>query len=89
LYLKAIDEKVPVYEGGFTLRRELKIAPVAKLKPLLDSAGNLTVAAIFSYQACDDRMCYIPQKVPVSWKLHFEPHDVERAPESVRHKLGP
>lgn len=89
LYLKAIDEKVPVYEGQFTLARELKIAPVAKLTSLLDANRNLTVNALFTYQACDDHMCYIPQKVPVKWTLHFEPHDVQRAPDAIQHKLGP
>lgn len=86
LYLQAIDEKVPVYDGTFTIRRELKIAPAAKLPSLLDTGRNLIVRAIFTYQACDDHMCYIPQKVPVTWTLHFEPHDVQRAPEAIQHK---
>ena len=41
---------------------------------------------VFSYQACDDHMCYIPQKVPLTWKLHFEPHDTQRAPAAIQHK---
>lgn len=86
LYMKAIDEKVPVFEGTFSVRRELKIADAKTLKPQLDANNDLTVHAVFSYQACDDHMCYIPQKVPLTWKLHFEPHDTQRAPAAIQHK---
>jgi hypothetical protein len=86
LYLKAIDETVVVYEGNFSLQREVAIAPAAKLQPLLDPAGNFTIEGVFRYQACDDHMCYLPQNVPVKWKLHFEAHDRERVPVELQKK---
>jgi hypothetical protein len=68
LYLAAIDEKAPVYEGDFRLVRDLTIAEG-------QPAGELTVEGALKYQACDDRMCYIPETVPLNWTLRVETHN--------------
>ena len=31
--------------------------------------GPVIVSGTFEYQACDDRVCYAPKKVAVSWPL--------------------
>ncbi|MGD0438367.1 MAG: protein-disulfide reductase DsbD domain-containing protein [Bryobacteraceae bacterium] len=72
LYLKAIDETVPVFRGQFRLARDIVIGPEAKLKPLVDAAGNFTVEGTLRYQACDDRLCYIPQELPLKWTFQYE-----------------
>ena len=33
------------------------------------AAGPLTLAGTLEYQACDDHVCYVPRKVPVTWTL--------------------
>ena len=33
------------------------------------AAGAVLVSGTFEYQACDDRVCYAPKKVAVSWPL--------------------
>ena len=33
------------------------------------AAGPVVVSGTFEYQACDDRVCYAPKKVAVSWPL--------------------
>ena len=86
LHLAAIDETVPVYQGHFRLTREIQWAPEAKLKPLLDAGGQLTLEGALRYQACDDRLCYIPETVPVKWTFQVGSHDRERAPAEIRHK---
>ena len=88
LHLPAIDETVSVYGGQFRLVRDITLGKDAKLKPLLDSSGNLTIEGTFRYQACDDRMCYVPQAVAVKWTLHLEAHDRERVPAPLQRKLG-
>lgn len=65
LYLKAIDETVPAYRSHFRLIRDITIAPGAP--SLLDLEGTLR------YQACDDRVCYIPQTLGLHWVLHRQP----------------
>jgi hypothetical protein len=86
LHLAAIDETVPVYEGTFRLVRDITIAKDSKLKPFVSPAGELTVEGSFRYQACDDRMCYVPQTVPLKWTLHIESHDRERVPAALQKK---
>ena len=84
LFLKAIREKVPVFEGKFRVVREITIEDARTLKPLLSPTGELIVEGEFQYQACDAKVCYIPQTVPLRWKLMVEGHDGERAPKELR-----
>ena len=84
LHLQAIDETVPVFEGQFKLVRDITIGADAKVKLALSADGNLIVKGAFRYQACDDRMCYLPQTVPVTWTLRYEALDRERAPTELQ-----
>ena len=86
LYLKAIDEKVPVYKGSFRVTRDITLGPDDKLKTALDPAGDFTVEGTLRYQACDDRMCYIPQELLLKWTFHYEGFDRQRAPAGIMHK---
>jgi thiol:disulfide interchange protein DsbD len=80
LHLAAIDETVPVYAGSFRLVRDVTISKSAK-------PGEVTIEGRFRYQACDDRMCYIPQNVPLKWQLSVERPDTERSPTPLRKKF--
>lgn len=62
--LPAIDETVPVYGGRFKLLRDITIAGNAK--------GEVTASGTLRYQACDDRMCYLPKSVPLTWTLQVQ-----------------
>ncbi len=88
LRLDAIQETVPVYEGRFTLTRELTLGNSEKLMPALGPGQELAMEGTLRYQACDDRQCYLPQTVLLSWKFHFEPLDSQRVPEKLRRKFG-
>lgn len=88
LRLDAINETVPVFEGKFRLVREITIADEKTVKPLLDASGNLTIEGSLRYQACDDRLCYIPATVPLKWTVPLENLDRTRAPAELQRK-GP
>ena len=81
LRLKAIRESVPVYQNSFVLEREVVISQK-------NPAGDLLLVGSFRYQACDDRICYVPETVPLQWKLTFELHDSTRVPPELRHKVN-
>jgi DsbC/DsbD-like thiol-disulfide interchange protein len=66
LHLEALDETLPVYSGRFRLVRDIAIAEGAKVK------GAVTIEGTFRYQACDDRMCYVPKTVPLKWTLQVQ-----------------
>lgn len=87
LHLPAIQETVDVYDGNFSLRREVVIAPQAKVHPLVNQAGELVIEGTLRYQACDDRLCYIPQTVPLKWTVKYENHDPTRVPPELQRKV--
>ncbi len=83
LHLPAIDETVPVYEGSVRLVRDVMVGQSGEIGSLLRD-GKLTVRGTLRYQACDDRMCYLPTTVPLEWNIEFEEHDRTRVPETLR-----
>ncbi len=82
LNLPVIHETVPVYKDRAHLTRDLIVAQGA-------FPGELVVEGAFRYQACDDRKCYAPQTVPVSWTFQVQPLDRVRAPANLRRRSGP
>jgi peroxiredoxin len=87
LYLPAIQERVPVFEGAFRIRQELKVNSMAEFSGALPLEGEkVTVKGSLEYQACDSKICFLPASVPVEWQLQIEPLDRQRAPEDIRHK---
>jgi hypothetical protein len=66
LYLKAIGETVPAYRNHFRLTRDITIG-----RPP-DDSGKFTVPGSLRYQACDDRVCYIPQELRFTWAFQYE-----------------
>ncbi|MEO8026768.1 MAG: protein-disulfide reductase DsbD domain-containing protein [Bryobacteraceae bacterium] len=86
LRLKAIKETALVYDKPFRLVREITIAPDGKLKPLLSTEGELVIKGSLRYQACDDKVCYIPETIPLEWKVTVEGHDRQRAPKEMQRK---
>jgi hypothetical protein len=66
LFLKAINETVPAYRNHFRLTRDITIG-----RPI-DGSGKFTVPGSLRYQACDDRVCYIPQELHLTWTFQYE-----------------
>lgn len=86
LHLEAIDETVPVYRDRFRLTRDITIGQDANVRAALDGSGRFTVEGTLRYQACDDRVCYIPQELPVKWTFQYAEFDRERVPPQLRRK---
>ncbi len=79
LRLEAIKETVPVYHGKVRILKDVTISP-----RLRDE--TISIPLTFSYQACDDRVCYDPKKVNFSLEVKLVPHDAERAPKELQRK---
>ncbi len=87
LFLPAIKEQVPVFEGKFRLTQELNVSSAASFSSALGTDGKVvTINGRLDYQACDSKICYLPTSVPVRWQLHVLPLDRQRAPEAIQHK---
>ena len=90
LYLPVIKEKVPVYEGEFSIRQDVKVNSTSELSNALGADGKtIAIKGTLEYQACDSKICFMPTSVPVEVKLQIVPLDRVRAPENVRHQGNP
>jgi hypothetical protein len=87
LYLPAIKESVPVFEGTFRISQDAKVSSTSEFWGSLGKDGRtLTIVGKMDYQACDETKCYLPTSVPVKWQLEVRPLDRTRAPVEIRHK---
>ena len=64
IYLfKPLKEQVLVFSDKFTLTTPIAIGTLpARVK-------QVKITGTLSYQACDDRVCYLPQSVPLEWVM--------------------
>jgi hypothetical protein len=68
-----LNEKVEVYSKPFTLVQDLTIPSTLEVRRQLAAATSLTVTGLLTYQACDEKVCYAPAKVPVKFVLKVKP----------------
>jgi hypothetical protein len=87
LYLPAIKERVPVFEGTFRISQDVKVSSGSEFWGSLGKDGKIfTISGKLEYQACDKTICYLPTSVAVKWQLQVFPLDRTRAPADIRHK---
>ena len=67
-YFKELDEKVETYGKPFKLVQDVTILSTAAAKKALAS-GSPKLTGKLEYQACDDKVCYAPTRVPVTFDL--------------------
>jgi hypothetical protein len=64
-----LNERVPVYQKPFTLRQELVLDNRPEARAAFRGKPTLTVTGTLSYQACDDKICFNPVTVPLTWTV--------------------
>jgi hypothetical protein len=72
---KPLNERVPVYQKPFTLLQEIVVAGTPQAQAALRGKDSLTLNGTLEYQACDDRVCFNPESVPMSWTFMLRPID--------------
>lgn len=79
--LPSVPEKLPIYRGTFKVSRKMTIpADIGKLTSMVNTDGDLTIKGNLRYQACDDKTCYLPQTVPLAWKVKINPTSILPSP---------
>jgi DsbC/DsbD-like thiol-disulfide interchange protein len=58
------DEKVPVFQKPFRLTQEITLD-----KSAAAGGAPVSVAGTVHLQACDDRVCFPPENVPIKWSV--------------------
>jgi cytochrome c biogenesis DsbD-like protein len=64
-----LKETVDVYQKSFEVKQELALDPSPAGRAALKGVSTLTVRGTLSYQACDDKVCYPPRTVPMTWTV--------------------
>ena len=87
LYMPAIKENVPVFEGTFRIRQDIKVSSAYAFSESLGPEGKtFTITGKLVYQACDSKTCFLPASAPIEWHVHVQPLDRQRSPADIRHK---
>jgi DsbC/DsbD-like thiol-disulfide interchange protein len=63
VFFAPLNETVPVFDKAFRLTQDLTLAK--SLKP----GSTVTLTGTVDFQACDDKLCFVPESVPVSWTV--------------------
>jgi DsbC/DsbD-like thiol-disulfide interchange protein len=67
-HFKELDEKVETYGKPFKLIQDVTVLATPAAKKAL-AAAPIKLTGKLEYQACDDKVCYAPTRIPVSFEL--------------------
>jgi hypothetical protein len=77
-HFKPLDERVPVYQRPFRIVQDVMLDASRDAQAALKGTTEITISGTLDYQACDDKVCFNPQSVPLSWTIAVKPLDRER-----------
>ncbi len=86
LTIPLLDEPVAVYDRPVRISIDMALGNRVELQPIYAAGGTLEIKGALAIQACDDRVCYPPQEIPLRWTFPLKPPDLERSPELLQHK---
>ncbi len=71
-YFEPLDERVPAYQRPFTLLQEVVVSGTEEAETALAELDALTLSGTLNYQACDDKICFEPVSLPLSFTLDLD-----------------
>lgn len=77
-HFEPLDERVPAYQRPFRLLQEAIVEATPDASRALRELDALTISGTFDYQACDDRLCFPPVSVPLTFTLGVGSLDRQR-----------
>ena len=72
-FFKPLNERVPVYQKPFRLVQEIVTDVTPEAQAVFAGQKTLTLNGTLLYQACDDKICYNPTSVPLTWTMALRP----------------
>ena len=76
---KPLNERVPVFQKPFRLTQSLAVSTSPEHRAALAGLDAIAITGTLAYQACDDRLCFNPRTVPVSYSVKLRQLDTQRA----------
>ena len=80
-FYKPLNERVSVFQKPFRLVQELVLEGTPQAQTALRGKENVTVNGTLEYQACNDKECFNPVSVPLSWTMTLRPLVIQRPNE--------
>jgi hypothetical protein len=77
-YFKPLGEHVAVFDKPFRIVQDVALDASRDAEAMLRDKTSIEVRGTLEYQACDDKVCFTPQSVAVSWPLRVRTLDRER-----------
>jgi peroxiredoxin len=77
-FFKPLKERVAVYTKPFTLVQEVILEGSSDAQAALRGKESMRLNGTLDFQACDDRVCFNPASIPLSWTLTLRPIIRER-----------
>jgi peroxiredoxin len=77
-HFKPLDEHVPVFLKPFRLVQSMALNTSPDARAALKGVETITISGSLEYQACDDRLCFTPRSIPVSYTVKVRQLDTER-----------
>jgi AhpC/TSA family/Disulphide bond corrector protein DsbC len=68
-HFKPLNERVEVYSKPFRLIQDVTILATPEVQKTLATMPTVTIAGALEYQACDDKICYNPARVPFTFTV--------------------
>ena len=72
-FVDPLGERVQVYDRPFRVRQDVTLALTPSLRQRATAKEPLVIAGALEYQACDDKVCYRPETIPVQWTVALTP----------------
>jgi peroxiredoxin len=72
-FFAPLNDRVPVYQKPFTLRRDVVIEGSPQAQAALKGKDAVTLTGALEYQACDDKICFNPVSLTLTWTMSLRP----------------
>lgn len=86
LALAWTDEALAGYTSAVRVAIDVVLGTRQELAAVLEAGQGVTLEGTVRLQACDDRVCWAPEALPVRWHFDLRPPDLDRSPEPLQHK---
>lgn len=80
-FFKPLNERVPVFQKPFTLMQEIVLEGTSAAQAAIRGKESITIEGSLDYQACDDKVCFNPVSVPLTWTMSLKALVTDRAPQ--------
>lgn len=70
---KPLKQRVPVYQKPFRLVQDVILQGTLPAQAALRGKRDITISGTLEYQACNEKVCFNPDSIPLSWTLSLRP----------------